>query len=153
MIHLRISNSTELDAWIKQRHYLHTVPAGAIIRMAFVDDANRQIGAMMWGRNPSPKQDQYNVLCLTRMYFVDDTEPFVESRALAMARKHIRKHYPHIKGLIAYSSTDENLGHTGGVYIADGWFAVSCTRDKSRDCRRGRKNVDTSRKIKWCRTP
>lgn len=148
---LNIAHSMELDEWIRARHYLHTTPAGAVIRMEFVNDDGERIGAMMWGRNTSPKQDQRNQLCLTRMFFVDDTERFVESKALGMARKYIRKHHPQIKGLVAYSSTGE--GHEGGVYMADGWFVVSTTRDNSRDCRENRKNVDTSSKIKWVRSP
>ena len=149
-MNLNIVHSTEIDSWIAERHYLHSTPAGAVIRMEFVENGKR-IGAMMWGRNPSPKQDHQDMLCLTRMYFIDDTDHCVESRALAMARKHIRKHYPQVKGVVAYSSTGE--GHEGIVYKADGWFEVSRTRNNSRDCREGRANIDTSAKIKWCRTP
>lgn len=88
---------------------------------------------------------------MTRMYFVDSAPKNTESRALSMARKHIRKYYPQIKGLVAYSSTGE--GHEGIVYQADGWFEVSRTADGARDYRDRRKNIDTSAKIKWCRTP
>lgn len=147
--------TTQIDGWIAQHHYLGNTPAGAVLRLAFYDGGEdgmeRMIGAMMWGRNPSPKQNQQEVLCLTRMCFVDDTEHCVESRALAAARKYIRKHYPHIKGLVAYSSTGQ--GHEGTVYKADGWFEVSRTREGSRDCREKRKNTDTSSKIKWARSP
>lgn len=148
---LNILHTEELDAWIKAHHYLHSTPAGAVIRMEFLTDEGVRIGGMMWGRNPSPKQNQQNQLCLTRMYFVDNTERFVESQALGMARKHIRKHYPQIKGLVAYSSSGE--GHEGIVYAADGWFEVSRSRDNSRDFRENRKNIDTSSKIKWVRSP
>lgn len=151
MIHLNIVHNEEIDNWIAERHYLHTAPAGAVIRMEFVDDEKGRIGAMMWGRNPSPKVQHTEQLCLTRMYFIDDTEHYVESKCLGMARKHIRMHYPQIVGLVAYSST--GAGHEGTVYKADGWFAVSQTRDGCKDTRDGRKNVDTSSKIKWCRTP
>lgn len=150
MLELKISHTKNTDKWIEEHHYLHTVPAGAVIRMEFYD-GDRLVGAMMWGRNTSPKQDQINQLCLTRMCFVDDTERFIESKALSMARKYIRKHYPQIKGLVAYSSTGE--GHEGIIYQADGWFEVSRTRSGSKDFREGRKNIDTSSKIKWCRTP
>lgn len=148
---LQISHSTETDNFIREHHYLHTTPAGAVIRMNFTDDLGNLIGAMMWGRNTSPKQDQKNMLCLTRMYFVDSAPKNTESRALSMARKYIRKHFPQIKGIVAYSPTGE--GHEGIVYQADGWFEVSRTANGSRDCRGGRKNIDTSTKIKWCRTP
>ena len=148
---LHICHDREIDEWIRQNHYLHSTPAGAVISMEFLDDSDRRIGAMMWGRNPSPKQDQLHQLCLSRMYFVDDTERFCESKALAMARRYIRKNHPTIKGLSAYSSLGE--GHTGICYQADGWFEVSRVRAGSRDFRAGRKNIDTSEKIKWCRSP
>lgn len=146
-----ISHSTDIDNWIAERHYLQSTPAGAVIRMWFLDNSGNRIGAMLWGRNPSPKQNQYNQLCLTRMYFINDTEPYVESKALSMARKYIRRSYPKIKGLVAYSSTGQ--GHEGIVYQADGWFEVSRTRVGARDLRKNRKNIDCSSKIKWCRTP
>lgn len=146
---LVISHRTDTDRWLHERHYLHSTPAGAIIRMEFLENGQR-IGAMMFGRNTSPKQDQRNVLCLTRMYFVDDAPKNTESRGLAMARKYIRKHCQEVKGLVAYSSTGQ--GHEGTVYQADGWFEVSRSR-AARDCRDGRKNLDTSAKIKWVRSP
>lgn len=146
-------HTIELDKWIKDRHYLHSTPAGAVLRLEFTDDAGNRIGAMMWGRPVSPKVDQVHTLELTRMFFVDDTEPFAESKALAMARKHIRKHYPQIKGLIAYSSTAEH--HRGTIYIADGWFKISETQSASGswENRKGRKNRDLSTKFKFARTP
>lgn len=130
-----------------------STPAGAVIRMEFLDDAGRRIGAMMWGRPVSPKVDQKHTLELTRMYFVDDTEHCVESKALAMARKHIRKHYPHIRGLIAYCSTAEQ--HEGTIYQADGWFLISKSESPkgSWENRPGRTNRDLSQKLKFARSP
>lgn len=66
---LNIVHSTEIDEYIRENHYLHTTPAGAVLRMEFLDDGGKRIGAMLWGRNPSPKQEQREVLCLTRMFF------------------------------------------------------------------------------------
>ena len=146
---LTISHSMETDIWLRERHYLKSTPAGAVIRMEF-REAGELIGAMMWGRNPSPKQDQKSVLCLTRMFFIDEAPKNTESRALAMARRYIRRHCPQIKGLVAYSSTGQ--GHEGTVYQADNWFEVSRSK-ASRDYREGRRNADTSVKIKWCRSP
>lgn len=144
--------STEIDKWIKERHYLHSTPAGAVLRLEFIENGER-IGAMMWGRPVSPKIDQEHTLELTRMYFVDDTEHCVESKALAMARKYIRKHLPHITGLIAYSSTAEH--HKGTIYLADGWFKISETRSPQGSWanRAGRQDRDLSVKIKFGRTP
>lgn len=149
---LRQVHTTELDRWIAERHYLHSTPAGAVLRLEFCDNSER-IGAMMWGRPVSSKVDQVHTLELTRMYFVDDTEHCVESKALAMARKFIRKHYPHITGLIAYSSTAE--GHKGTIYLADNWFKISETKSPraSWTNRPGRTDRDLSVKLKFGRTP
>ncbi len=149
---LKVVHETELDNWIAERHYLKSTPAGAVIRMEFCTPENTRLGAMMWGRPVAPKVDQEHILELTRMYFVDNTEDFVESKALAMARKYIRKHYPKIKGLIAYSSTAE--GHKGTIYQADGWFKISESKSEtgSWENREGRKNRDLSIKIKYARS-
>ena len=60
-MNLIISHSMQTDQWLQDHHYLHTTPAGAVLRMEFWD-CNQLIGAMMWGRNTSPRQDQKNVL-------------------------------------------------------------------------------------------
>ena len=152
MLYLNIVHNTELDAWIKERHYLHSTPAGAVIRMEFLDGAQRRIGAMLWGRPTSRMLDQTHLLQLTRMYFIDDTDPCVESQALGKARRYIRKHYPQIKGLISYCSTAEH--HKGVVYLADGWFKLSESRSGgSWESRPGRCNRDLSPKIKFARSP
>lgn len=145
--------STELDRWIAERHYLRSVPAGARLRLWVLDIKGRRIGAMLWGRPTARSIDRETVLELTRMVLVDDTEPYAESRALALARKHIRKHLPCIKGLLSYSSTGQQ--HAGTVYKADGWFPLGLTRKRkagwsSRECRNDR---DLSQKIRWVRSP
>ncbi len=150
-INLNIVHNTELDRWIKERHYLHTLPPAAKIRMEFVVGKNR-IGAMLWGNPTSPKLNGKDLLELTRMYFIDDTPKCVESKALSMARKYIRKHNPEIMGLIAYSSTGEH--HEGTVYRADGWFFIAQSNGGgSWENRPNRKNTDLSPKIKFGRTP
>lgn len=151
-IKLKILHDTEIDRWIAERHYLKCTPAGAVIRMEFCTKENIRIGAMMWGRPISPKVDQKHILELTRMYFIDDTEHCIESKALGMARKYIRKHHTEIKGLIAYSSTAEN--HKGTIYAADGWFKISESRSEkgSWENRKGRVNRDLSTKIKYARS-
>lgn len=141
-----------VDDWIAERHYLHCAPAGAVIRLCFKDETQRILGCMMWGRPTSRRIDQKKILELTRMCFIDDTEPFIESRCLAMARKHIRKHYPRIKGIIAYSSTGR--GHEGTIYEADGWFEMSSDKyGGTWENRENRVSRDLSRKIRWVRTP
>lgn len=152
-LRLEVSRSTEIDRWIAERHYLKSVPAGARLRLWVIDDVGNRIGAMMWGRPTARSLDQHKILELTRLYMVDDTTHCAESRALSMARKHIRKHLPEIKGLIAYSSI--GVGHEGTIYSADGWFAIGKTRKRKAGwtSRVGREDRDLSQKIKWVRSP
>jgi hypothetical protein len=149
---MTVVRSRELDTWIAARHYLKSAPACSILRLEFTENGER-IGAMLWNKPTSPHSDQKYILELTRMFFVDDTERFIESKALAMARRYIRKSLPHIRGLFAYSSTTE--GHKGTIYEADGWFLISKTQNKTGnwESRVGRVNRDLSAKIKFGRTP
>ena len=99
----------------------------------------------------SRKIDQNAILELTRMCFIDDTPPFVESKCLGMARKYIRKHYGTVKGLIAYSST--GAGHEGIIYKADNWYALGGSAGGNWENRGNRTNRDLSQKIRWTRSP
>ena len=148
-------HTEELDRWIGQRHYLGDPPCGARLRLWVLNEQGERIGAMMWARPTARRPfDGDRILELTRMYIIDDIPPFVESKALGMARKVIRKHFPEIKGLIAYSSEDQ--GHKGIIYQADGWFVVSNTAGGAswnNNQRTGRADKDTGRKILWVRSP
>lgn len=150
---LELSRSTELDKWIAEHHYLQSTPPGAQLRLWVLDENGTRIGAMMWGRPTARGLDQACLLELTRMYLVEATQSCAESRALAMARKHIRKHLPSIKGLISYSSLGH--GHQGTVYRADGWFPVGTTQKRKTGwtTREARQDRDLSQKIKWVRSP
>jgi len=149
---LVVSHSTEIDSWIEERHYLKSVPAGAKLRFWVLDDKGETIGAMMWGRPSARLLNNELLLELTRMVFINDTERFVESRALSMARKLIRKYMPKIKGLIAYSSTGQN--HEGIIYQADNWFPFGkTTGDKWTRENRHRADIDISPKLRWLRSP
>ena len=146
---LEICHTKEVDRYIIEHHYLHSAPAGAKLRLWTKDDAGNTIGAMMWGRPTARTYDKDRLLELTRMYMVDGTEPCAESKALGMARKLIRAQLPQVKGLIAYSSTGE--AHKGIIYLADGWFAVGLTVAKAWN-KNDRKNIDTTKKIRFVRS-
>ena len=149
---MTVLHSRELDAWIAARHYLKSTPACSVLRLEFTEDGWR-VGGMLWNKPTSPHSDQKHLLELTRMYFADNTERFVESKALAAARRYIRKNLPHIRGLIAYSSTAE--GHKGTIYEADGWFLISKTKQKTGnwESRAGRVNRDLGCKLVFGRSP
>jgi hypothetical protein len=148
---LYIEHDNSVDRWIAEHHYLQSVPVGAIIRMCFKDAEHRVLGCMLWGHPTARKLDQHSIMELTRMCFINDTEPFAESKCLGMARKHIRKHHGAIKGLIAYSST--GAGHEGTIYKADNWYMLGESKSASWETRLGRVNRDLSVKIRWTRSP
>lgn len=150
-VRLEITHTTEIDEWIKERHYLKSVPCGARIRMAFKNRNHEVIGGMMWTRPAARKLPQWELLQLARMCFIDNTPRFIESHCLGLARKYIRKHFPDVKGLISYSST--GAGHEGTVYKADGWFCIGTTKSASWETRDGRTDRDLSDKIRWARSP
>lgn len=150
-VYLYVEHSISLDEWLKAHHYLHSTPAGAVLRLCFKDQTGKVLGCMMWGRPVSRKIDQTKILELTRMYFLDDTPPYIESKCLGMVRKYIRKHYNHIKGLIAYSST--GAGHEGIIYQADNWYPLEGSHGGNWENREGRINRDRSQKIRWTRSP
>lgn len=150
-VRVEVCHSTELDKWIEERHYLKSTPAGARLRLWILNENQERIGAMMWGRPVARNLDQKHILELTRMYIVDGTEPNAESKALALARKYIRKHMPEIKGLVAYSSLGQ--GHEGTIYKADGWFALGIVKPSRWSNRKGRVDRDLSEKIRWVRSP
>lgn len=118
-------HTKDLDKFIASIHYLGYTPTGAILRLGVLQDGIKVIGAMMWGRPESRNLNQEKILELTRMVFVDDTEPFVESHSLGLARKWIRKHYPQVKLVLAYSDTEQN--HDGTIYEADNWCDFGLT--------------------------
>lgn len=150
-IKLYVEKDTSIDKWICEHHYLHSTPAGAVLRLCFENSEGKLIGGMMWGRPVSRKIDQYGIMELTRMCFIDDTEPYIESKCLGMARKYIRKYYPQIKGLIAYSST--GAGHEGIIYKADNWYALGGSKGGNWENRENRINRDISQKVRWTRSP
>lgn len=141
------------DRFVTEHHYLQSVPAVSRMRLWILDGEGRPIGAMMWG-NPTARKFNWGdrILELTRCVFLDDTEPMVESRALADARRYIRTYCPQVKGLLAYASTGQ--GHEGTIYAADGWFPLGTAPAKNGWTNRpGRHDRDMSEKLRWVRSP
>lgn len=154
-IHLQEAHDMSLDKWIAERHYLKSTPCGARLRLWIQNQKRDIIGAMMWGRPSARLLDQETILELTRMYFIDDTERFVESRALALSRKWIRKRFPKIKLLLSYSSTGYGGDNCGRIFAADNWCQFGTTKGGSwkRQGREKRLDKDLSDKIRWVRSP
>lgn len=148
------SESRELHDWIGARHYTGGAPPGYRLALEFTLDGQR-VGGMLLGRPAGGGLDDELWLELTRVYFVDETPPNVESQGLALMRKIVRTWLPKVRGLVSYS--DPEQGHAGTIYGADGWAPFGMTRNGSKGWknRPGRKGPDgpPSRKIRWVRTP
>jgi hypothetical protein len=147
------SEVVQLKTWIAARHYLHCCPPGAVCLYEFADGA-RVIGGMLIGRPCAKSYDADRILQLHRMFFVDETDPFVESQALKQMRKHIRVWFPQIRGVLSYS--DPSQGHQGTVYDADNWCPLGFTREPSGlgwNSRNGRMFAPKTSKMRWFRTP
>jgi hypothetical protein len=155
-IEMRRCQPSETEAakrWLAERHYLKSAPPGFVTIQEFLSDGER-VGALILGRPTARCYDADRVLELTRMYFDDAAPKNTESWALAKMRAFVRKWYPNIRLLLAYS--DPNQGHRGTVYEADGWAPFGLT-DEARGygwaSRNGRRDAPQSRKLRWVRTP
>jgi len=146
-------HTTDIDRFISSIHYLGYVPPGAKLRLGVLENGIKIIGSMMWGRPSSKAYNQEKILELTRMVMIDDTEPFVESHSLALARKWIRKHLPQIKLLIAYADPEHN--HDGGIYEADNWCELGLTTGGAWTSisKHNRRDTSKSKKLRWVRSP
>lgn len=144
--------SRKVRAWIKLMHYTKTAPPGYIAALEFRLGRER-IGAILLGRPTSRELDETVWIEVTRMHFVDATPLYVESRALAAARKWVRIWLPGIRAAIAYS--DPSVGHEGTVYKADGWAAFGRTDSRTKPWRNrpGRSETHSpASKIRWVRS-
>ncbi len=150
------SESREVSAWIAQSHYTRSAPPGYVWALEFLLGGER-IGAMLVGRPSARVLDPDRWMELTRMYFVDETPLFVESRGLSLMRRQVRIWLPKIRALIAYA--DPSMGHQGTVYEADGWAQFGTTKAqhegwRSRPNRRLPPDGSTyTSKARWIRTP
>lgn len=139
--------------WIGELHYLKGTPPGFVHVLEFLEGRDL-VGAILVGRPSAPKLNPDLILEFTRVYFIDEMPCNTESRALAMARKHIRVWLPQIRLLIAYS--DPSHGHQGKIYEADGWAPFGTTKSAKGygwRSRPNRKDDPVCPKMRWVRTP
>ncbi len=147
------SETEELKGWIAANHYLQSAPPGFVHLLEFIEGKNR-LGGMVIGRPSAKTYDCNRILQVHRVWFIDETEHCIESKALALMRKHVRVWLPQIRLLLSYS--DPSVGHEGTIYEADGWAPLGLTDEawgygwKSRN---GRRDQKVSRKMRWVRTP
>lgn len=151
------SETRELKDWIAANHYLKSCPPG-FVHLYEITNGTGLIGGMLLGRPSAKQYDPDRILQLHRLFFIDETEPFVESHALALMRKHVRVWLPQIKGLLSYS--DPTIGHEGKIYEADNWCPLGMTDEhwgygwaKGWHSREDRHEYRISKKLRWFRSP
>ena len=145
--------SRALREWIKERHYLKSAPPSYVLALE-ITLAGKLIGGMLWGRPAARALNPDRILCLDRLYLIDETPANAESQSLALARKLIRTWLPGICLLVSYS--DPEAGHVGAIYAADGWAPFGLTRNGTAGWANRPNRTATgkpSRKQRWVRTP
>lgn len=147
------SESKATSRWIALNHYLQCCPPGFVQVLEFTE-GRELVGAMLMGRPSAKEYHPDEILQLHRMFFVDEAPKNTESQGLSMMRRHVRVWLPQIRLLLSYS--DQEQGHLGTVYEADGWARFGITSSgpgfgwKSRA---GRRDQPNSKKQRWVRTP
>jgi hypothetical protein len=147
------SEAVASKTWLAERHYLQSAPPGFVHVYEFTE-RGRLIGGLILGRPTARQYDADRILEVTRLFFVDETPPHVESKGLALLRKHVRIWLPQIRLLLAYS--DPEQGHEGTIYEADGWAPLGTTDGawgQGWKSRVGRHEQRNSKKQRWVRTP
>jgi hypothetical protein len=109
---------SEADEWYIKYHYLHRKCPGG--RVTFrLTMSGRIVGYMTYTYPGAIMQYSQQYLELKRMYVIDEAPRNVESKALSISVRLIRKMFPHITALISYA--DPARGHQGTIYKAAGW--------------------------------
>lgn len=120
-------NARAANALVKKVHYSGKVVANSILHFGvFLDD--KLEGVMSFG-SPMIKKNAHKMvegttwngmLELNRMAFSDALPKNSESRALGVAFRLIKKHYPHIEWVLSYS--DGTQCGDGAIYRASGFW-------------------------------
>jgi len=112
-------------------------------------DFNGTLYAVAIWTNPVARLLPYHTtLELRRLAIPEDAPKNTASRMLRIMRMLIHKTCPYIKTLISYQDTE---AHTGGIYKAAGWKAVSTSQDGewNRPSRKRKKAQSAAPKVRW----
>ncbi len=140
-------HSKIVDSIIERNHYLGSVPACAKHRYLIVANLKGIIGAAMWARPAARHEDQEDTIELRRFWTEDNTPKNTESYCIARMLKDMGAYG--YERVIAYSSTEH---HQGTIYRACNFEMIGKTKGGKKDSwenRPGRKDRDTSQKMKF----
>jgi len=135
-IHVAPISAKDAAALVRRVHYSgKVVPNSQLHFGVFLD--GRLEGAMQFGPSMAKRKVQglvkgtgwNNFLELNRMAFSDRLPRNSESRALGVAMRLIRKHYPHIEWIISFA--DGTQCGDGTIYRASGFVLTQCKKNTS----------------------
>lgn len=127
--------SADANALVKRLHYSGKVVNNSQLHLG-VFLGNRLEGVMQFGPSLDKRKIQGLVsgtgwngfIELNRMAFSDRLPRNSESRAIAIAMRMIRKHYPHIEWVISFA--DGTQCGDGTIYRAAGFVLTDCRKNK-----------------------
>ncbi len=158
---VRVRSHSMVDPKVEEWHSTHRPHVGW--RVAFVLrvpgeswgdlTAFRDVGVSTWGRPVARGEDQVRTLEHTRMALGPGAPKNSASWFLAANRRWIRRYLPGVTRLISY--VDEEQGHVGVTYRADGWRVVYSRRERSHSwgSRPGRTGQVAQKRTKFEREP
>lgn len=135
-VHIASISARDAAALVQRVHYSGRVVRNSQLHLgAFLD--GRLEGAMQFGPSMDKRKVQGLVsgtawngfLELNRMAFSDRLPRNSESRALGVALRMIRKHYPHVEWIISFA--DGAQCGDGTIYRAAGFKLTGITKNKS----------------------
>lgn len=135
-IHVAPISSKDAAALVRRVHYSgKVVPNSQLHLGVFLD--GRLEGAMQFGPSMDKRKVQGLVestgwncfMELNRMAFSDRLPRNSESRALGVAMRLIRKHYPHIEWIISFA--DGTQCGDGSIYRASGFVLTAVRKNKT----------------------
>ena len=131
---VRVASRAEVDALIREGHYLHRWP-GVVVRVfciqrTAVEGAGRIVGALVFALPPRETAVRYGVSVaweLARLYVVDSEPKNTESWFIGQCIHHLRRERAACEVLVSYA--DPSAGHAGTIYRAANWIADGRTDD------------------------
>lgn len=108
-------------SFLKTHHYLRSCPVCVTATLGVFTGQEDLVGVVVLTHPAARREDQEHTLELARMCLLDCCRKNSESRVLALIKKYVQTHYPHIKRLISYADAER---HTGTIYRAAGWVCL-----------------------------
>jgi len=124
----------DIDACVREGHYLHKWPAVVVGRFAIRLDG-AVVGCIVFALPPKQTFKRYGGLTweLARVWLDDCMPSNTETYCVAKALRWIRKNRKDVLAVVSYA--DPSVGHHGGIYVAGNWERDGMTDDERKSPR------------------